>query len=139
AIVLACSDSRTPPEIFFDQKLGDLFTIRNAGNIADDSAIGSIEFAVSVLKVPLITVVGHNECGAVLAAYQNIGASGKLKVVLDSIKPALEGSKDENEAINANIINTVNKIKENNVVKEHHTAVLGAHYNIKTGVVNWVV
>src|SRR5689334_17344467 len=65
AIILGCSDSRVPPEILFDQGLGDLFTIRGAGNIAGDLAIGSMEYAVEHFAVPLIVVLGHERCGAV--------------------------------------------------------------------------
>ena len=76
AAVLTCSDSRTPPEIFFDQRLGDIFVVRNAGNIADPTALGSIEYAVEHLKVPLVAVVGHGKCGAVIAAHNGAEPGG---------------------------------------------------------------
>ena len=68
AIVLTCSDSRVAPELYFDQGLGDLFVIRNAGNVLDDHVLGSIEYAVEHLHVPLLIVIGHEKCGAVSAA-----------------------------------------------------------------------
>ena len=68
AAVLGCSDSRVPPELVFDQGLGDLFVVRSAGQLADDSNLGSLEFAVAVLGVRLIVVLGHEDCGAVSAA-----------------------------------------------------------------------
>ena len=70
AVVLCCSDSRVAPEIIFDQKLGDLFVIRNAGNVVDDDVLGSIEYAVEHLGTPLVVVLGHSCCGAVTATFQ---------------------------------------------------------------------
>jgi carbonic anhydrase len=74
AIVLSCSDSRVPPEIVFDQGLGDLFVIRVAGNVIDDQSLGSIEYAVDHLAVRLIVVLGHQRCGAIKAARETIAA-----------------------------------------------------------------
>src|SRR6185436_5632156 len=68
AIVLGCADSRTPPEIIFDQSIGDIFVVRSAGNLVDDNALGSMEYAVEHLGVRLIVVLGHSRCGAVAAA-----------------------------------------------------------------------
>jgi len=68
AAVLGCSDSRTSPEVIFDQGLGDLFDVRVAGNIADDGVLGSLEYAVTHLHVPVIVVLGHQHCGAIAAA-----------------------------------------------------------------------
>jgi carbonic anhydrase len=93
AIVLTCSDSRVAPELFFDQGLGDLFVIRNAGNVLDDHVIGSMEYAVEHLHVPLIIVVGHEKCGAVTAAVAGGEVPGHLHSVTDDIAPAVEQSK----------------------------------------------
>lgn len=94
AIVLTCSDSRVAPELFFDQGLGDLFVIRNAGNVLDDHVIGSMEYAVEHLHVPLIIVVGHEKCGAVTAAVAGGEVPGHLHSVTEDIAPAVEQSKD---------------------------------------------
>lgn len=94
AIVLACSDSRVAPELFFDQGLGDLFVIRNAGNVLDDHVIGSMEYAVEHLHVPLIIVVGHGKCGAVTAAVAGGEVPGHLHSVTDDLAPAVEESKN---------------------------------------------
>jgi len=94
AIVLTCSDSRVSPELFFDQGLGDLFVIRNAGNVLDDHVIGSMEYAVEHLHAPLIIVVGHGKCGAVTAAAAGGEISGHLHSVTDDIAPAVEQSKN---------------------------------------------
>ena len=93
AIVLTGSDSRVAPEIFFDQGLGDLFVIRNAGNVLDDHVIGSMEYAVEHLHVPLIIVVGHEKCGAVTAAVAGGEVPGHLHSVVDDLAPAVEQSK----------------------------------------------
>ena len=93
AIVLTCSDSRVAPEIFFDQGLGDLFVIRNAGNVLDDQVIGSMEYAVEHLHVPLIIVVGHEKCGAVTAAVAGGEVPGHLRSIVDYLAPAVEQSK----------------------------------------------
>jgi carbonic anhydrase len=74
AALFGCSDSRLAAEIIFDKGIGDLFVVRNAGQIISDSVIGSLEYAVSVLRVPLIVVLGHDECGAVRAAIDSVGA-----------------------------------------------------------------
>lgn len=94
AIVLTCSDSRVAPELFFDQGLGSLFVIRNAGNVLDDHVIGSMEYAVEHLHVSLIVVVGHEKCGAVSAAVAGGEASGHIRSVMDSIAPAVEKTKN---------------------------------------------
>lgn len=138
AIVLTCSDSRVSPEIFFDQKLGDIFTIRIAGNLANTVTIGSIEFAVKYLKVPLVVVAGHRNCAAVIAAFQNAQLGGQLQGIINTIRPVCENCQDEDEAIHANTLRAVNEIKANDVVIKCNAAVVGAYYDIKTGVVSWL-
>jgi carbonic anhydrase len=96
-IVLGCSDSRVPPEILFDQGLGDVFTVRVAGNIADDLALGSMEYAVEHFASPLVVVLGHERCGAVSAAVAAV-ASGQMPPphiasLVTAIRPAVEASK----------------------------------------------
>jgi carbonic anhydrase len=93
AIVFTCSDSRVAPELFFDQGLGDLFVIRNAGNVLDDHVIGSMEYAVEHLHVPLIIVVGHEKCGAVTAAVSGGEVAGHIRSVVEDLAPAVEASK----------------------------------------------
>ena len=77
AIILSCSDSRVPPEIVFDEGLGDLFVVRVAGNVVNDEGLGSIEYGVDILGARLIVVLGHQSCGAVDAAMKTIAAKGK--------------------------------------------------------------
>ncbi|MCL2792221.1 MAG: hypothetical protein FWD87_03945 [Spirochaetaceae bacterium] len=137
AVVLTCSDSRTAPEIYFDQKLGGIFVIRNAGNIADATTLGSIEFAVGHLKTPLVVVVGHSSCGAVISAYNGGEYSENLQALLNTINPAVKKCKDADEAIHANVDYVVKQIGKNKIVKKMKAKVLGAHYCIESGEVNW--
>ena len=118
AAIVACSDSRVPVELLFDQGLGDLFVIRVAGNIVAPSQIGSVEFAAAKLGTRLVVVLGHSNCGAIDAALQAItnadeAASPNLQSIVDSIRPALEplvadkGKVDLREAVAANVRQSV--------------------------------
>jgi carbonic anhydrase len=89
AVILGCADSRVPPELLFDEGLGDLFVIRVAGNIVDDAVLGSIEYAVEHLGTKLIVVLGHEKCGAVSAAVASESASGHLSALVAAIRPAV--------------------------------------------------
>ena len=93
AVVIACSDSRVVPEFIFDQGIGDLFVVRLAGNIIDDSVLGSVEYAVQQLGVRLIMVLGHTFCGAVNAAMDSTQPAGHLRTITDSIAPAVQTAK----------------------------------------------
>ena len=95
AALFGCSDSRLAAEIIFDKGLGDLFVVRNAGQVISDSVIGSLEYAVAVLKVPLILVLGHDECGAVAAAIASVGPEAPplpahIRGIVDQIVPAVD-------------------------------------------------
>lgn len=93
AIILSCADSRVAPELLFDRGLGDLFVIRVAGNIIDDHAAGSIEYAVKYLKTNLIVVLGHESCGAVGASLGNDDPGGHIGSLVKKIKPAVWAAK----------------------------------------------
>jgi carbonic anhydrase len=103
AAILGCADSRVPPEVLFDCGIGDLFIIRNAGTVLDDSSVASIEYAIDHLKVPLLMVLGHTSCGAVTAAVKGVEAPGALGRVLGSIrgKCSHNGHELDAEAINS--------------------------------------
>jgi len=95
AIILSCSDSRVPPEIIFDETLGQLFVVRVAGNVIDPVVLGSIEYAVQHLGSTLIMVLGHEGCGAVAAAYDASGKpEGNVGAVIEPILPAVKKAKD---------------------------------------------
>ncbi len=96
AAVLSCADSRVPVELLFDQGIGDLFVIRVAGNVADTDEIGTIEYGVGHLNIPLIVVIGHSKCGAVTAVVEGAKPGGSLPGLLDNIIPAVELARSEN-------------------------------------------
>jgi len=142
AIILGCSDSRVPPEIIFDQGIGDLFIIRVAGNITDDITIGSIEYAVEHLGVKLIVVLGHEKCGAVDATVKGGEAPGHIKFLIDAIKPAVEKAKAQSgdildNAIRNNVEIVVNQLKSSTPILKEATEkglkIVGARYDLDEG------
>jgi len=149
AIILSCSDSRVPPELVFDAGLGDLFVVRVAGNTADESAIGSIEYAVEHLGATLIVVLGHERCGAVKAAVDSADATapapGHLPAVLEPIAPAVKQVKNfpgdtVDFAVRANVANTVEQLKTSDPVlserlKSGKLQIVGGRYDLETGAV----
>ncbi|MCX6094326.1 MAG: carbonic anhydrase [Candidatus Bipolaricaulota bacterium] len=92
AAVVACSDSRVPPELLFDQGLGDLFVVRVAGNVIGGDALGSLEYAAEHLEVPVIVVLGHSRCGAIGAALRGESGSPHLNGILVALRPAIEAT-----------------------------------------------
>ncbi len=93
AIIVGCADSRTPPELVFDQNVGDLFVVRTAGNLVGEHALGSIEYAVEHLGTRLIVVLGHERCGAVKAALATATAPGHVNSLVRDIQPAVKAAK----------------------------------------------
>jgi len=138
AVVLTCADSRVAPEIFFDQKLGDIFAIRNAGNVVDETVLGSIEYAVEHLKSPLVVVVGHTKCGAVTAACSDGELPDNIKSIVKRIKPAVKKDMEVDQVVRANVAQMADQVKDDEIVKELKVKVLGACYDIHTGVVEWL-
>jgi len=137
AVVVTCSDSRLSPEIIFDQKLGDIFVIRNAGNIVDTTTLGSVEYAIEHLKVPLVVVMGHDSCGAVNGAYSSGEYSENLQTIIDSIRPVIGNCENLDAAIRRNAGNSVVLIKDNEIVRQMGATVMSAHHNIGTGEVTF--
>jgi len=138
AVVLTCSDSRVPPEIFFDQKLGDIFVIRNAGNIADKTVLGSIEYAVEHLKSKLVVVCGHGKCGAVTAACSGGELPPNIKHIVDHIEPAVKMGGDVDAVVHNNVKVMVGQVKADEIVKHLGVVVVGAYYDIQSGEVKWL-
>ncbi len=143
ASVLGCADSRVPTEIIFDQGLGNLFVVRVAGNVASDMAIGSLEYATSVLGCQLIVVLGHKKCGAVIEALQEKPAPGRISFIVEGIRPAVarvrlsKGDVREN-AIVANIKYQAEKLQSRstilaNLIQTGKLQIVGAYYDIDTG------
>lgn len=135
AVIVGCSDSRVAPEIIFDQGLGDLFTVRVAGNVVGPIELDSIEYAVKVLGSSFILVMGHELCGAVDAVME--GNTGDIEDVASLIQPAIKGSKDLEEAIKANVRWVVAEVKKSlfiqKKIKEKKLDCRGAYYHLGTG------
>jgi carbonic anhydrase len=146
AIIVSCSDSRVPPELIFDQGLGDLFVIRVAGNIVDDIGMGSVEYAAEHLGVKLIMVLGHKRCGAVTAAAQAGEAPGHIKSIVDMIRPSIQnvraGPLDRVDyCVRENAIAVGRKLRESgpilsHLVHEGKLKVMQGYYDLDTGVVS---
>ncbi len=142
-----------PPELLFGRGLGELFIIRNAGNTVDTSAMGSIEFAVTVLKVPLVVVMGHEACGAVDAARKVVQENARFPGMIDDmilpILPAVLGARDKSgkinleEAIRENVRRIVHRLRNDadplllTPQKEGKLIVVGAYYDLKKGSVDF--
>jgi carbonic anhydrase len=142
--VLCCSDSRVPPEVIFDQGLGDLFVVRTAGNVVDDVALGSLEYAVEHLHVHLLLVLGHSRCGAVTAAVQGGDTPGHIGAVLDRLAGAVQSSGGHvAKAVDENIRSMVAMLRTNEPILAEAVAagqllVLGARYDLEDGYVRLV-
>lgn len=95
AVIVTCSDSRVAPEFYFDQGIGDLFVVRDAGNVLNDHVIGSIEYAVEHLHASIILVVGHEKCGAVAAAIAGGRAEGRIGTIIEAIRPAVKETRNQ--------------------------------------------
>ena len=143
AIILSCSDSRVPPELVFDEGLGEIFVVRVAGNIVDPVVLGSIEYAAEHLGTPLIMIMGHEKCGAVKATLDSKGhAEGNIGAIVSGIAPALKTAKaqDAESVADANIaLVKANLTAQSSLlaglVKEGRVKIVTAKYHIDTGVV----
>ncbi|MDD1758300.1 MAG: carbonic anhydrase [Methanotrichaceae archaeon] len=145
AVVISCSDSRIPPEIVFDQGIGDIFVIRTAGEVMDNVTLGSLEYAVEHLRVPLAIVLGHDNCGAVSAAVTSGEAPGHIKSLVEAIKPAVDKAKEMkgdllNNSIDVNTQNIVEALKSSKpilseAVKKDKMKIVGARYHLDSGTV----
>lgn len=152
ATILGCVDSRVPPEIIFDRGLGDLFVIRTAGQVLDNAVVGSIEFGVAELGIPLIMVLGHEKCGAVNATIEALEnhteAEGSISALVEGIKPAVEKAKGQpgdllDNAVRANVEATVSRLKESFIMAQALTEgkikIVGGRYDLDTGSVEITV
>ncbi len=155
SIILGCADSRVAPEVFFDAGIGDLFVVRVAGNTisaANYGVMGSLEYAVAVLKVPLLMVMGHENCGAVDAAIKTIHADtelpGSIESLVEAIRPAAREAKGQagdglHNAIVANVkLTTTRLTKQSGILEEAvskgQLKIVGSVYDLKSGAVKLV-
>lgn len=153
ATILSCIDSRTSAELIFDQGLGDIFSIRIAGNILNEDILGSMEFATHVVGTKLIMVLGHTKCGAIVGAC-NHTEMGNLTALLKKIEPAIENEKvtiEQRDGTNSAFVNNVTEInihltierirKESpiiaNMEQEGNIKIIGGLYDVETGCVNF--
>jgi carbonic anhydrase len=152
ATIFSCVDSRVPPELIFDRGLGDLFVIRTAGQVIDNAVLGSLEFGVAELKIPLLLVLGHEKCGAVKAtveAVENNGtAEAEINWLVDGIRPAVEVAKMQSgdlldNAVKANVLLTVERLKRSSILSEAlekgALKIIGARYDLDTGIVEVII
>ncbi|MGE3276934.1 MAG: carbonic anhydrase [Vicinamibacterales bacterium] len=152
AIVVSCADSRVPPELVFNRGLGELFVIRVAGEVADQSVIASVEYAAEHLGTPLVIVMGHQFCGAVTAALDTApgatAGSPSLDFLIGSIRPAFARTTSEVDAahlrdlILANVEQVVNDLASKSTIVQHlheagKLALVGAYYELETGRVHF--
>ena len=157
AIILGCSDSRVPSEIVFDQGLGDLFVIRVAGNIVAASQVGSVEFAAEQFGTPLVIVLGHSGCGAILATIEELmrpteNQSRNLRSIVDRVRPAVEEllttelRHDPNallqHAVRTNIRLSADHLRHGSEILERliqrdGLLIVGAEYSMETGIVDF--
>ncbi|QLY27333.1 carbonic anhydrase [Bdellovibrio sp. KM01] len=154
AVILSCLDSRVPPEIVFDQGIGELFVARVAGNVENDDILGSMEFGTAVMGAKLVVVMGHTKCGAIKGACQNVKL-GHLTGVLDKIQPAVAQVKKSNPKFNtesyddldhvsqAHVMLTVEEIrKKSKIIRDleaqNKIRLVGAMYDISTGKVTFL-
>jgi len=157
AIILGCSDSRVPAELVFDQGFGDLFVIRVAGNIVAPSQIGSVEFAAARFGTRLVVVLGHSQCGAVVATLEELlgkatTESKNLRSIVDRVRPAVEdllaGSQPEpsealiRAAVLANVRASVQQLRHGSellerLIETDELLIVGAKYSLASGVVNF--
>jgi carbonic anhydrase len=149
AAILSCSDSRVPPEVVFDQGIGDLFIVRVAGNIINDEGLGSLEYTVDHLGTRLILVLGHQRCGAVDAARETIAAKGKapghIQSLVTAIEPAVEATAkgDLETTIKANVKNVVQALRSSTPILKAQVdsgkiQVIGGYYSLDTGAVTFL-
>lgn len=157
AIILGCSDARVPAELVFDQGLGDLFVIRVAGNIVAPSQVGSVEFAAARFGTRLVVVLGHSQCGAIIATLEELrrpteNQSRNLQSIVDRVRPSVEGllatdlKHDTDalveQAVRLNIRASANHLRHGSevleqLIREEGLLIVGAEYSLETGEVDF--
>jgi carbonic anhydrase len=148
AAIVCCADSRVPPEIVFDQGLGDLFVVRTAGNLVDDLGVASLEYAAGHLRVPLVVVMGHTRCGAVTAAVEGGEVPGRLSAIHAALAPAVANAKSRSgDVVDAAARDNVKSIVAalsrcegvlKDLVDRGAIRIVGAFYDIERGLVEFI-
>jgi carbonic anhydrase len=145
AVIIGCADSRVPPEAIFGQGIGDLFIVRVAGNVIDDTVLGSVEYAVEHLGVSLVVVLGHERCGAVEAALGAAAPHAHVGTIVSRIRSAVAGARSQpgdalDNAVRANVAASVNQVRSSKpllapAVQKGDVKVVGGRYDLDTGAV----
>ena len=144
ATVLGCADSRLAPELIFDQFVGDIFVVREAGNIAESPTnLGSLEFGQAVLKSKALVVLGHSDCGAVKAAFTNATPGGNIQAIVDVIKSGITGAASLDDAIERNVRAVIDRVRKNSTLlrdaeQTGAVKIVGAVYDIKSATVRFL-
>lgn len=145
AVIVSCSDSRVPPEIIFNQGLGDLFVVRVAGNVLDSLELGSVEYAVEHLGTKLIVVLGHEKCGAVKATVDGGDIPPNIAAIASKIQPAVEAARAANSSniyeasADTNIRNMVARLQADPLlVHIDGVTIVGAKYHLESGQVEMI-
>ena len=145
AAIISCADSRVPPNEIFDCDLGEIFVVRNAGNVVGEYDLGSIEYAVEHLHTPLVMVLGHRNCGAVASAFEWTGGSGALASIMNEVCPSVERARkkatDRKDVISLselyNIETSIRRLKESPILAAlPEGTIVGAVYDIESGKVS---
>jgi carbonic anhydrase len=149
ALIFSCVDSRVPPELVFDQGLGDLLVVRTAAHVIDNAALGSIEFGIAELGIPLLVILGHERCGAVTAAIQAIdhqqAAHGSIQSLIEYMRPSVlkargQGDTRLTSAIRNNIIYTLHMLSQSEIISDAANTgkltIVGSYYDLDTGAVS---
>jgi len=151
AVILSCIDARVPAELIFDQGIGDIFSVRVAGNIVNEDILGSIEYGCNVAGAKIVIVLGHTKCGAVTAACKDVEL-GNITLLLNKIKPAVNAIKKGNNALDddaiesvaiENIRHSINRIKNESPIlaemaQSGRIKIVAASYNVANGVVSYL-
>ena len=148
-VILSCSDSRVPPELIFDQGLGDIFEIRNAGNVLNKHVIGSIEYAVMHCGVKLIVIMGHQDCGAIGATLSGVSETEYIKALEDSIQPAVDNCKlkglevNSDNVVKAHVMQDIEELMTQDTelvkyMKKHDVKIVPAYYHLDSGKVEFL-
>lgn len=151
AVVLSCIDSRVPAELVFDQGIGDIFSVRVAGNIVNTDVLASMEYACKVAGSKIVVVLGHSKCGAVTAACNNVDL-GNITALLDKIKPAVEAVRENNQPMDdstiekvsvLNVALSIEKIRnESSILADMEfdgdIEIVGALYDVSRGLVEFM-
>lgn len=148
ATIFSCVDSRVPPELVFDRGIGDLFVIRTAGHVLDRAVLGSLEFGVAELKIPLLAVMGHQKCGAVKATIETLeahaSAPADIQALVDGIAPAVEQAHGQagdalDNAVHANVALTVSRLRAlpsfAEAIGQGRLKIVGTCYSLESGLV----